>query len=43
MSRISIGHEGVANLLIQNGANVSAEDSHGRTALHRAAQKGDFF
>lgn len=36
------GREHVADLLIKNGAKISASDKLGRTALHWAAKFGKF-
>ena len=36
----SDGHEGVAELLLSNKANVDARDQNGRTPLHEAAASG---
>lgn len=39
---IRAGKGKVADLLIQNGANINELDNRGRTALHLAVQQGDF-
>lgn len=38
---ILLGHEPVANSLIQRGANVNIMNIHGKSALHLAAEHGD--
>lgn len=35
-----LGYGGIANLLIQNGANVNSGTRHHKTVLHTAIEKG---
>lgn len=37
-----LGKDKVANMLINNGANVNAQDKKGETPLHWAAKFGNF-
>lgn len=36
-----LGSERIAELLIENGANITLEDKNGKTALHYAAISGN--
>ena len=35
------GHKNVAELLLDNGADVNAKDKHGNTPLHKATLRGN--
>lgn len=38
-----LGHENIVRLLIENGADIDAQDEYGIKPLHYAVYKGDWY